>query len=66
MKHEFSIPDMHCGHCKMRIEKALESSGKASAWTVDVGAKTVSVDSGSARSELAGILSAAGYPPAEA
>jgi copper chaperone len=47
MKHVFSVPDMSCNHCRMRIEKALDASGKAKAWTVDLPGKTVAVESDS-------------------
>lgn len=66
MKYEFSVPEMHCGHCQMRIEKALTASGKATSWKVDLGAKTVSVESAAPRADLAQVLVSAGYPPAEA
>jgi copper chaperone len=64
MKHVFSVPDMSCNHCRMRIEKALDASGKAKTWTVDLPGKTVAVESDSDVAVLAGILSEAGYPPA--
>lgn len=48
----------------MRIEKALQASGKAASWAIDLGAKAVSVESGATRSDLAAILKEAGYPPA--
>ncbi len=64
MKHVFSVPDMSCSHCRMRIEKALDASGKAKAWTVDLPGKTVAVESDSDVAIVAGILTEAGYPPA--
>ena len=39
----FSVPDMSCGHCKMRISKALEEAG-FSGFDVSVEAKTVTID----------------------
>ncbi|OHD75854.1 MAG: hypothetical protein A3J97_14375 [Spirochaetes bacterium RIFOXYC1_FULL_54_7] len=65
MKHVFTVPDMSCNHCRTHIEKALDASGKAKAWTVDLTGKTVAVESDSDAAVLAGILSEAGYPPAD-
>ena len=39
----FSVPDMTCDHCKMRISKALESAGLRE-FTVDLENKTVAVE----------------------
>lgn len=64
MKHVYSVPDMSCNHCRMRIEKALDASGKAKSWTVDLPGKTVAVESESDSATVAGILAEAGYPPA--
>jgi copper chaperone len=66
MRHTFTVPDMSCGHCKMRIEKALAASGLTAGVSVDLSSKTVAVDSDSDRASLAAVLSAAGYPPASA
>jgi len=63
MKYIFTVPDMSCDHCRMRIDKAVAASGKASAWTVDLKAKTVGVESAADRGTLAKILTDAGYPP---
>jgi len=64
MKHVFKVPDMSCQHCRMRIEKAIAASGKASVWTVDLAQKTVAVESAADKAELATVLANAGYPPA--
>ncbi len=63
MKYVFDVPDMSCDHCRMRIEKAVAASGKASALTVDLKAKTVGMESEADRGTLVKILSDAGYPP---
>jgi len=39
----FSVPDMSCGHCKMRITKALEEAGFY-AFDVALETKTVTVE----------------------
>ncbi len=64
MTHVFTVPDMSCDHCRMRIEKALAASGLVSSAKVDLAKKQVSIDSASGRAALAAILSDAGYPPA--
>jgi copper chaperone len=38
-----SVPEIHCNHCKMSIEGALESIGGVEDATVDIPAKTVTV-----------------------
>jgi copper chaperone len=63
MKYVFSVPDLNCDHCRMRIDKAVAASGAASAWTVDIGAKTVGIESTADRAVLAKVLADAGYPP---
>lgn len=64
MKYVYSVPDMSCEHCRMRIEKALSASGLATSWAVDLATKTVAVESASASESIAQVLSKAGYAPA--
>ena len=47
----------------MRIDKAVAASGAASAWTVDIKAKTVGMESTVDRAVLEKVLADAGYPP---
>lgn len=42
-KFVFSVPDMSCNHCKMRISKALEEAG-LSEFDISVESKTVTVN----------------------
>ena len=42
-RYIFSVPDMSCDHCKMRISKALDSAGLKE-YTVDLEKKTVAVE----------------------
>lgn len=63
MTRTFDVPDMSCGHCKMHIEKALASSGLAQGYTVDLGAKTVTVQSEAAPDAIAQVIAKAGYTP---
>lgn len=39
----FSVPDVHCGHCKSALEGALAPSEGIDAAEVDLGTKTVTV-----------------------
>lgn len=39
----FSVPDMSCNHCRMRIAKALEATGLKD-YEISVEHKTVSVE----------------------
>jgi P-type Cu+ transporter len=61
MKYEFSVPDMTCGHCKMRIEKSLAEQGVEEV-TVDLEAKTVTAVTGKEAEELMRAMGEAGYP----
>jgi copper chaperone len=65
MKYTFTVPDMSCDHCRMRIDKAVAASGKATAWTVDLKTKTVGMESEADRGTLAKVLSDIGYPPSD-
>lgn len=55
----FSVPDMSCGHCKMRIAKALEEKG-FTGFDISVEEKTVTVDAPDAGAVKAAIEDA-GY-----
>jgi copper chaperone CopZ len=68
-KKSFTIPDMHCGHCEMRVKTALETIDGVEDVKPDFKKQTVrfrvadpeSFDEKTARAELEAI----GYPPAE-
>ena len=61
MKYIFSVPDMSCNHCKMRISGALKENG-VSGFDIDLAIKKVSVDTDKKPDEIIMILGAAGYP----
>jgi len=61
MKYTFRVPDMSCNHCKMRIEKAMNESGKVSGLNVDLTSKKVSLESDLSESDLIKIFDEAGY-----
>ena len=61
-----TIPNISCGHCKMRVEKAMNGvEGVSSAEvTVDTKALTVAWDeSKTSWNDLQGSLEKIGYPP---
>jgi copper chaperone CopZ len=66
-KKTFDIPDMHCGHCEMRVKTALEMVGGVDDIKPDYKKQQVTFrvvddsafDEGKAREEL----EAVGYPP---
>jgi len=61
MKHTFIVPDMSCNHCKMRIEKTMNESGKVSGLNIDLASKKVSLDSDLSESDLLKLFDEAGY-----
>ncbi|MDL2229570.1 heavy-metal-associated domain-containing protein [Treponema sp. OttesenSCG-928-L16] len=63
MKYTFKVPEMSCGHCKGHIETGLKNWGKASSWTVDLDAKTVTVESDEPENAVARIIQDEGYTP---
>lgn len=64
-KESWFVPDISCGHCAMRIRKALAEVDGVRDVSVDVDAKTVHLcladDAAAARARQA--LVATGYPP---
>ncbi len=61
---EFQLPDMTCGHCASRVAQALKLTDPACRVSVDVGTRTVRVQSTEDRQTLAEALAEAGYAPA--
>lgn len=60
------VDDMSCGHCKARIEKSLKETVHPSKVTVDLGTKTVVVETEASREAVFGAIDDAGYTPEEA
>jgi copper chaperone len=63
--HQFTLPDMSCGHCAAAIIAALQAADGQAQITIDREARTARVDSALSRDTLAAVLSEAGYPPAD-
>lgn len=62
--HQFTLPDMSCGHCVAAITQAVRQADAQARVEVDLAAKTAQVDSQLPRDALAAALAEAGYPPA--
>jgi copper chaperone CopZ len=58
---KLKVPDMSCGHCAATIEKAVRSVDPAAKLAVDVGAQTVSVETGAAPATVREAIRSAGY-----
>lgn len=61
MKYTFNVPDMSCNHCKMRIEKAMNDSGKVNSVEIDLASKKVKLVSDLTEEDLVKIFDNAGY-----
>lgn len=62
--HQFSLPDMSCGHCVAAITEAVKAADAQAQVIADLATRTASVDSALPRETLAAALTEAGYPPA--
>jgi len=61
---QFNLPNMTCSHCAGRVTAVLRSADPACTVSIDLSARTVSVQSDADRDELARVLADAGYPAA--
>jgi copper chaperone len=62
--YTFSIPEMSCGHCKMRISNALSAATNVSSFEVDLDTKLVTVHTGLAADAIVDVIDTAGYDAA--
>ena len=53
-----SVPEIHCGHCKMSIEGAVGSLTGVKTVEVDIEARSVAVDYDESAIELAAVIEA--------
>ena len=64
VRETISVPEIHCDHCKTSIEGALASIGGVEGATVDIPARTVTVNYDEAsvgRGELIEAIEQQGY-----
>ncbi|HQO40343.1 MAG TPA: heavy-metal-associated domain-containing protein [Spirochaetota bacterium] len=61
MKYTFNVPDISCNHCKMRIEKTMNESGRVRALQINLELKKVSLESDLGEKELIELFDKAGY-----
>ena len=61
MPQVFSVPDMSCDHCKMRIEKQLGSRDEVRSVEVDLEGKKVTVDGDLSSEAIVELIDEAGY-----
>jgi copper chaperone len=57
----FSVPDMTCGHCVATVTKAIKSLDAEAQVQVELGSKTVTVETSVAAPAVARALENAGY-----
>ena len=58
---KLKVPQMTCGHCAATIEKAVKSLDPAAKVQVDLGTKTVTVETTSDETSVKEVIEAAGY-----
>ena len=61
MKYIFSVPDMTCDHCKMRVTKALTELAGVGDVFIDLEEKRVEVQSSVSPESLLSAIDEAGY-----
>jgi copper chaperone len=64
MNHDFSIPNLSCGHCVRAVTEALKAVDAASEVKADPATKRVEVHSALPRQAVVQALTEAGYAPA--
>lgn len=65
MKITIKVSDMTCNHCKMTIEKALQTLSGTEEVKVDLLKKTVTVSGHADISEIINVIRSAGYTAGE-
>lgn len=58
---KLKVPDMTCGHCASTIEKAVKSVDPAAKVEVDLGSKTVVVDTAAEETRIKAVIQSVGY-----
>lgn len=55
------VPDMTCGHCAQTVEKAVKSIDPNAQVKVDLGQKTVTVETTAQDQKISEVVRSAGY-----
>ena len=58
---KFSVPTMHCGHCKAKIEDAVLDADEGALLTFDMDAREIEIDSTLDPEALAATITESGY-----
>lgn len=61
MEQQFTVSGMSCGHCVRAVTEAVKEVDPAAGVQVDLGHKSVVVQSGADRAKLGDAIAAAGY-----
>lgn len=64
MAHEFSIPNLSCGHCVRAVTEAVKAADPAAEVKADTATRQVQVQTALPRAAVAEALAQAGYAPA--
>lgn len=59
--YRFNVPDMTCGHCAGRMQRAVKMVDGQAEVTVDLGRKLVEIRSGAAQQSFGEAIRKAGY-----
>ncbi|OWV87972.1 hypothetical protein ATY75_21220 [Rhizobium sp. N122] len=60
---KFEVPDMTCGHCVSTVEKAIKAADPHASAKIDLGTKTVSVETKMGSEVIQASIADAGYSP---
>ena len=58
---KLKVPDMTCGHCAQTVEKAVKSIDPNAQVKVDLGQKTVTVETTAQEQKISEVVRSAGY-----
>ena len=61
---EFTVPNMSCGHCASVVNRICKQVDPTADIQVDLGGRTIRIETSADRQGFAKALVEAGYPPA--
>lgn len=62
--HEFTLPDMSCGHCVASVTKTVQALDAQATVQVDLPSHRVQIETTLSQEAVQAALTDAGYPPA--